>query len=82
MWNLREDIAVASIKHGFTLKYDLSLPTHAFYRAVSDTRKYIEESQEFTAEEKSKIITNGYGHIGDGNLHMAVTVPGYDDKEL
>jgi D-2-hydroxyglutarate dehydrogenase len=24
----------------------------------------------------------GYGHIGDGNLHLNVTIPGYDDSEL
>lgn len=28
------------------------------------------------------MIANGYGHIGDGNLHLNVTIPGYDNPEF
>lgn len=24
----------------------------------------------------------GYGHVGDGNLHINVIIPGYDDKAV
>jgi hypothetical protein len=38
---VRENIAVASVEYGFTLKYDVSLATKDFYRIVEDTRKII-----------------------------------------
>jgi FAD/FMN-containing dehydrogenase len=33
-------------------------------------------------DEKKKVYVVGYGHIGDGNLHLNITVPGYKDPEL
>jgi hypothetical protein len=38
---LRENIAVASVEYGFTLKYDVSLATKDFYRIVEETRVLI-----------------------------------------
>jgi FAD/FMN-containing dehydrogenase len=28
------------------------------------------------------MVCCGYGHVGDGNLHLNITLPGYLDKEL
>ena len=42
----------------------------------------VAESSEFTAEEKTQILPNGHGHVGDGNLHLNVVLPGYEDKSL
>ena len=28
------------------------------------------------------LIISGYGHIGDGNLHLNVSLKGYEDKEM
>jgi len=28
------------------------------------------------------LVTVGYGHIGDGNLHLNISLPGYQDKSL
>ena len=53
-----------------------------FYKIVEETRNLINSSGEFTASEKESILTTGFGHIGDGNLHLQVAVPGYEDKEL
>jgi FAD/FMN-containing dehydrogenase len=33
-------------------------------------------------ENKEKIITTGYGHIGDGNVHLNVSLDGYKDENL
>ena len=33
-------------------------------------------------EEKNSIKIGGYGHVGDGNLHLNVTCPGYENKGL
>ena len=27
-------------------------------------------------------MPNGHGHVGDGNLHLNVVLPGYEDKSL
>jgi len=40
------------------------------------------DSHNFTQAEKDSIICDGYGHIGDGNLHLNISVPGYDDHDL
>ena len=28
------------------------------------------------------MVTVGYGHVGDGNLHLNCSVPGYKDKDF
>jgi len=60
----------------------VSLNPSSYYKIVEDTRKVIAESENMTAEEKEKIITVGYGHVGDGNLHLNISLPGYSDKSL
>ena len=49
---------------------------------MDETRKWIKESSEFTESEKEGMITQGYGHLGDGNLHLNISVPGYKETEL
>ena len=65
-----------------TLKYDISLPSSHYYKIVEETRQLIKDSPEFSAEEKELILPNGHGHVGDGNLHLNVVLPGYDDRSL
>jgi len=36
---LRENVAVANVAYGFTLKYDVSLSSQDFYKIVVETRK-------------------------------------------
>ena len=73
---------MASCSYGHTLKYDLSLSSKDFYRIVEETRKVIKDTSELSQSDKDSIITTGYGHIGDGNLHLNISVPGYENKEL
>ena len=49
---------------------------------VEETRNVIANSQEITASEKEEIVTTGYGHIGDGNLHLNISLKGYGNVEL
>ena len=79
---MREDCAVVASEYGFTLSYDISLDSQSFYKIVEYTRDQIAQSSEFTASEKESIKTIGYGHIGDGNLHINIMIPGYDNPEL
>lgn len=73
---------MAATKYGYTLKYDVSLATEFFYKIVDETRSVINNSAEFTQSEKDAVVTTGYGHIGDGNLHLNVSIPGYSDQDL
>ena len=64
------------------MKYDVSLPSNYYYRIVEATREQFKNSSELTPEEKDLILTNGHGHVGDGNMHLNITVPGYENTEL
>ena len=75
-------MALAAVSYGFTLKYDVSLPTKHFYEIVDKVKAHIQQTDSLTEEEKKAIRTCGYGHIGDGNLHLNVSAPGYDDQDV
>lgn len=58
MWKLREDVAIAAKMCGIVKAYDLSFDVKQWPNLVSELRKSI----------KAEIM--GYGHIGDGNIHI------------
>ena len=82
IWDLREGIATGLSSYGYTLMYDISLSSENFYKVVEETRKVIQNSDEFSHEEKEQIITTGFGHIGDGNLHLNISLKGYGQSDL
>ncbi|VVC92864.1 unnamed protein product [Leptidea sinapis] len=71
IWNIRENIAEAGLHDGYVFKYDVSIPLNNYYDIVLLLRKKLEGK-----------YTNiyGYGHIGDGNIHINVTVPEYSKE--
>ena len=82
LWNLRERVSLALKRAGATYKYDLSLPTEEMYDLVDETRARLVRAASL-AVSKSSVIRDarvlGYGHLGDGNLHLNVSSPaGYD----
>ncbi|XP_043434388.1 D-2-hydroxyglutarate dehydrogenase, mitochondrial [Prionailurus bengalensis] len=64
LWALRERISEALSRDGYVYKYDLSLPTERLYDLVTDLRARLGP--------RAKHVV-GYGHLGDGNLHLNVT---------
>ncbi|KAM3962825.1 D-2-hydroxyglutarate dehydrogenase, mitochondrial-like [Aphomia sociella] len=68
IWNLRENISGAGLAHGYVFKYDVSLPQKHYYDLVPILRERMGDRA---------IAVYGYGHIGDGNIHINVTVPEY-----
>lgn len=82
LWFLREGISNSTVQYGYTLKFDISLPSEHYYRIVDAVRELIRDCDELTSEEKDKVLPNGHGHVGDGNLHLNVVLPGYEDKDL
>ncbi|WOK99398.1 putative D-2-hydroxyglutarate dehydrogenase, mitochondrial [Canna indica] len=71
-WRIREGISEASVKLGAVYKYDLSLPLNNLYDIVEEMRARLGEA--------AKVI--GYGHLGDGNLHLNIMTSRYDDDVL
>eukprot|EP01061_Rhynchopus_euleeides_P001598 TRINITY_DN11144_c0_g1_i1.p1 TRINITY_DN11144_c0_g1~~TRINITY_DN11144_c0_g1_i1.p1 ORF type:complete len:494 (+),score=229.25 TRINITY_DN11144_c0_g1_i1:45-1526(+) len=68
LWAVRENITVSFKDFGSkNLKYDVSLPTADFYNCVSDTQAQLDG-----ALGKGEADVVGFGHIGDGNLHLNV----------
>ncbi|XP_065529845.1 D-2-hydroxyglutarate dehydrogenase, mitochondrial isoform X2 [Lathamus discolor] len=73
LWSLRERITEALTHDGCVYKYDISLPVGKLYDLVTDTRARLGPSA------KSVV---GYGHLGDGNLHLNVTAESYSHSLL
>lgn len=76
IWQLRERLAEALLLEGYTYKYDISLPTSLMYEAVHAVRKRLEPLG------NSFKTVCGYGHLGDGNLHLNVTSEFFDPDIL
>nr|CAD7589520.1 unnamed protein product [Timema genevievae] len=73
MWNIRESISLALLSEGYLYKYDISLPHDSFYSIIPELTKRLPSHY---------IRCCGYGHIGDGNLHLNVTSKEYDHNIL
>jgi len=73
IWQLRERIAESLLVDGYCYKYDISLPLSVFYQAVLDMRQRL-------GGKATRCV--GYGHIGDGNLHLNVTTPRYSQEVM
>ncbi|XP_024070131.1 D-2-hydroxyglutarate dehydrogenase, mitochondrial isoform X2 [Terrapene carolina triunguis] len=73
LWSLRERITEALTHDGCVYKYDLSLPVERLYDLVIDTRARLGKT--------AKNVV-GYGHLGDGNLHLNITAESYSHSLL
>jgi D-2-hydroxyglutarate dehydrogenase len=75
IWALRELIAEALLREGAVYKYDLSLPQEQFYECVEVMQKQF-------AAKYPEVTVCGYGHVGDGNLHLNISAPTYKPEYL
>ncbi|XP_065603883.1 D-2-hydroxyglutarate dehydrogenase, mitochondrial [Cyrtonyx montezumae] len=73
LWSLRERITEALTHDGCVYKYDISLPVGKLYDLVTDMRARLGQS--------AKNVV-GYGHVGDGNLHLNITAESYSHSLL
>ncbi|KAK3269045.1 D-2-hydroxyglutarate dehydrogenase, mitochondrial [Cymbomonas tetramitiformis] len=67
IWHLREGVTEALGRAGAVYKYDLSMPVSTMYTLVEDMRVRLGD--------KGHVV--GYGHLGDGNLHLNISCPTY-----
>uniref|UniRef100_A0A7S4NJF4 FAD-binding PCMH-type domain-containing protein n=1 Tax=Paramoeba aestuarina TaxID=180227 RepID=A0A7S4NJF4_9EUKA len=70
IWRLRESVTLALGKRGGVYKYDFSLPTAEMYDLVQEVDQKIKKSN---LDDGTMVV--GYGHMGDGNLHLNVSAP-------
>jgi D-2-hydroxyglutarate dehydrogenase len=77
LWALREQIGPACGNAGLVYKYDVSLPLPLMYDLVEAVRERLPEGKH-----PSGAVVVGYGHLGDSNLHLNVSVPGGHDAEV
>jgi D-2-hydroxyglutarate dehydrogenase len=73
LWQLREFISEAIAKEGQVLKFDISLPVPSFYIIVEEIRKKLSHLS---------CSVKGFGHLGDGNLHLNVVSKKLRDLDL
>ncbi|KAK9869497.1 hypothetical protein WA026_003250 [Henosepilachna vigintioctopunctata] len=73
IWELRERITEGLMHDGYVFKYDLSLPLKEFYSLVHVMRERVG---------KDAIRVTGYGHIGDGNIHLNISIKEFSPDVL
>lgn len=73
LWALRERITEALSHDGYVFKYDISLPVERLYDLVIDVRTRLGPLAKHVV---------GYGHLGDGNLHLNVTAEAFSEGLL
>ncbi|RPD63052.1 FAD-binding domain-containing protein [Lentinus tigrinus ALCF2SS1-6] len=75
LWAIREGLTEAVSKEGKVYKYDISVPRNKFQEVVDKTREHL-RSKDLLHEDAVKYVV-GYGHVGDGNLHLNVIAAAY-----
>ncbi|KAK9480078.1 hypothetical protein V1514DRAFT_326359 [Lipomyces japonicus] len=79
LWTWREGITESLAKSGGVYKYDVSIPLSELYQLVEDARTELQDKGFKIGTEDAQIVNVvGYGHLGDGNLHLNVAVKTYD----
>lgn len=78
LWALREGVTEAISKEGKPYKYDISIPLSSFKDVVDGTREHL-RSKGLLGEHAVKHVL-GYGHCGDGNLHLNVVASAYTQE--
>ncbi|KAL7879580.1 hypothetical protein SRHO_G00018340 [Serrasalmus rhombeus] len=73
LWSMRERITEALRHDGYTYKYDISLSVEKIYDLVTHMRERL-------GDRAQNVV--GYGHVGDGNLHLNITSPSKDPALL
>ncbi|ORX91794.1 D-lactate dehydrogenase [Basidiobolus meristosporus CBS 931.73] len=79
LWSIRDSLG-ESWGGGMPMyKYDLGLPVPVLYKIVENLRERLQHHGVLGPNGPAKHVT-GFGHIGDGNLHLGIFAERYDDK--
>lgn len=72
VWRVREGVTESLVRRGAVYKYDVSMPVAEMYQLVEDMRGRLAGFAD--------VRVVGYGHVGDGNLHLNVSAPEYSEQ--
>ncbi|CDO72344.1 hypothetical protein BN946_scf184977.g41 [Trametes cinnabarina] len=75
LWAIREGLTEAVSKEGKAYKYDISVPLHKFKEVVDRTKEQLRQKGLLHDDAVKHVV--GYGHVGDGNLHLNVVAAAY-----
>ncbi|KAI8884219.1 FAD-binding domain-containing protein [Backusella circina FSU 941] len=77
LWEWRERIPEAVTRAGIAMTYDVSMEVPILYKMVDDAKEYFGKKGLLGP---GKLYSNllGFGHVGDGNLHILANLKGYD----
>ncbi|XP_071805485.1 D-2-hydroxyglutarate dehydrogenase, mitochondrial-like [Asterias amurensis] len=76
IWYMREGVNEAIQRTKVQYKYDLTLPHKAYYDVIREVRAHLRDNH----PELPICDVIGYGHVGDGNLHMNVIVEEFSSE--
>lgn len=82
LWSIRESVPESLGHLGKVYKYDVSMPVEKMYELVEALRaRFAEHHMLHTPEAPAPVkAVCGFGHIGDGNLHINIVADAYDPK--
>ncbi|KAH6571589.1 hypothetical protein BASA60_007113 [Batrachochytrium salamandrivorans] len=84
-WTIRESIPMACGMEGSTYKYDLSAPLTKLYDLATHMRSHLTSTGLYGGKPSKhgqhtiKEVV-GFGHVGDGNIHLNVVCSGYSPE--
>jgi len=73
LWRVREELPVNLAQLGTIFKFDLTFPLHEFNISCDFARDLLKKRLP-DACEKGEIVVAGFGHFGDGNIHLNIVV--------
>jgi FAD/FMN-containing dehydrogenase len=86
LWSWREGIPECLGHWGAVYKYDMSIPLHELYDLVNDTKERLTKAGLVGDTDSHPVVdVVGYGHMGDGNLHLNIPTRRFDkdvEKQL
>ncbi|OWZ53847.1 hypothetical protein LQV05_006572 [Cryptococcus neoformans] len=83
IWSLRELIPESAGKAGSVYKYDVSVPVGKMYGLVEKMRERLRKQGVLEGDgnpEGPIRAVAGYGHMGDGNLHINIVANKYTEE--
>ncbi|CAO3610482.1 unnamed protein product [Cunninghamella echinulata] len=80
IWSVREGFTEALGKEAAVYKYDISMPVSKINDCIEDMRQHLKDGGVFGQPDSPIIDVVGYGHVGDGNLHLNIAANRVDPR--
>ncbi|KAG2215381.1 hypothetical protein INT45_008412 [Circinella minor] len=77
LWQQRERIPEAIVQSATAMTYDVAMDVQLLYKLVEDVKQHYSEHGLPDNDNVNKNVI-GFGHVGDGNLHIMANIPDHD----